>query len=261
MLYSYLTIAVRNLLRNKGYSAISVFGLSVGMTCCVLVALFVQDELLYDAFHKDGDRIYRIVSEIRKQDGARNAHIGTSGPLGPNVDEAFPEVDDYLRVFMAQEGVWFRINDQLSMERYCLTDPNMFEFFSFPLLKGDAETVLKEPFTAVISESLARKHFGDQNPVGQIITIESQDHNGEYQVTGVMKDVPEQSTLQMDFVTATVRPGAVERVWNSWHELSWWRPLWFCLHLMDLWGSLCLCRVMISGGGLLGEGVVLSLWA
>lgn len=225
MLYNYLTVALRNLLRNKGYSAISIFGLSVGMACCILVALFVQDELKYDAFHEDGDRIYRVVSEIRSQNGDRNVSIGVSGRLGPAVGDAFPEVEAFARLYMNMGGIWFRNENQMSMENFCLADPNIFEFFSLPLVMGDAKTAIQEPFTAVVSESMAHKYFKDRDPIGQMIAVDVRSHRGDYRVTGVMKDLPVQSTLRMDFVTSTVLPGEADRIWNTWYELAAWRSI------------------------------------
>ena len=225
MFANYLTVAIRNLLRNKGYSAISIFGLSVGMACCILVALFAQDELQYDAFHKDGDRIYRVVSEIRSQNGDRNVSIGVSGRLGPAVGDAFPEVETFARLYMNMGGIWFRNENQMSMENFCLADPNVFEFFSFPLVSGDAKTAIQAPFTAVVSESMARKYFKGGDPIGQTITVDERSHRGDYRITGVMKDLPVQSTLKMDFVTSTVLPGEADRIWNTWYELAAWRSI------------------------------------
>lgn len=225
MLYNYITIAVRNLLMYKGYSAINILGLTIGMASCILVLLFVQDEFQYDAFHKDASQIHRVVSKVSTQDGVESISVGVSGQLGPTMAEEFPDVEAYMRIYLAFDSVWFLNSKHVGLEDFCLADPNMFEFFSFVLLKGDAKTVLKKPFTAVISESMARKYFGQENPIGKVITAESGKFGGDYKVTGVMQDFPAHSTLQMDFVTATVQSGEVDKLWNTWYEMSSWRPI------------------------------------
>ena len=113
------------MLRHKGYSAINAIGLSVGLTCCILVLLYVQNEFQYDAFHRDADRIYRLLSEARTKDGL-NVHAGTSGPLGPVLFDELPEVEAYMRVYLVR--VWFRTKNNVNIERFCLADPGFFEF-------------------------------------------------------------------------------------------------------------------------------------
>ena len=99
-----------------------------------------------------------------------------------------------MRVYLIQ-SVWFRAGNKVDAEGFCLADQHFFEFFSFPLLRGDAKTVLTDPFTAVISESMAERFFEQEDPIGSLITIDSKEYRGDYRVTGVMKDVPAQSTL------------------------------------------------------------------
>lgn len=226
MFHNYLTIAIRNLLLHKGYSLINIFGLSVGIACCILVLSYVHHEFQHDTFHKDGDRIYRVISEIRTKNKKPDVYIGTSGPLGPAIADALPEIESQIRVYLDLYTVWFRTKKHIGIQKYCVADPHFFEFFSFPLLQGDAKTALKDPFTAVISKSMARRYFDDENPIGQIITVESRDYAGDYRVTGIMKNIPVQSTLKMDFVTATTQAGSTEWAWNTWHEMESWHPIW-----------------------------------
>ena len=158
---------------------------------------------------------------------------GVSGPLAPAMSETFPEVEATMRVWMSFLDNWFRVKDQLGAEKFCLADPNIFEFFSFTLLRGDAKTVLKDPYTAVITQSMARKYFKDKDPIGQIVTVEARNFGGEYRVTGVMQDLPSHSTLKMDFVTSTVRNWEPNRVWNTWFETASWQPLWTFVRLRE----------------------------
>lgn len=225
MLNNYFKVAIRNLLRHKGYSALNIVGLAVGMACCILVLLYVQNEFQYDAFHKDGDRIYRVVSKTENQDGSTLVRAGTSGALAPAMEDAFAEVEATMRVWMSFNGAWFRVKNQVSMEKLCVVDPEVFEFFSFTLLKGDSRTALREPFTAVISESMARKYFKYENPIGQVVQVESRVFGGDYRVTGVMQDLPEHSSIKMDFATSTTRSWESNWVWHTWYESASYRPL------------------------------------
>ena len=225
MFQNYLIVAWRNLVRHKGYSLLNIVGLAAGMACCILVLLFVQDEFKYDAFHTQGDRIYRVISKIKTQEGTERVDAGTSGLLGPTMVDELPEVEASMRLWIYTDQVWLRTDKHVSLERFALADPNVFDFFSFPLLMGDSQTIFTDPYTVVISESVAETYFGDENPIGQMIKVENATFGSDYRVTGVMQDLPKYSTIKFDIVTATENRGPREQIWNAWTVLESWRPI------------------------------------
>ena len=220
---NYLTVAVRNLLRHKVYSAINVLGLAIGMACCVLILLFVEHEFRYDRHHENADRIYRVLRETRTGGGNATVSLGTSGALAAALKNDFPEVRQVVRI--SNLGGWVRYKDRAFNHGFTLADESIFDAFTFPLVKGDAETVLQEPFSVVISEEMARKFFGDEDPMGKVVTAEGRYMGGDYKVTGIMADSPRHSTIRLNFVTATAHRRLVRRVWDRWLPEDSWRPL------------------------------------
>lgn len=196
MLRNYLKIAVRNLVNNKLFSFINVFGLSVGIACTFLIVLNIQDELSYDRFFKDGDRIFRVaLNRLYPDNEVDYAVIPIS--IGEAMERDFPEVEGCSRVFTQDNEFITRVGEKQFRERYVLlADSNFFEFFDFPLIEGDQSDVLKTPNGFVLTQSTARRYFGDSAAVGQIINVP----NGELLVTGVCEDVPANSHFRFDFV-------------------------------------------------------------
>ncbi len=192
MIRNYLKIAVRNLKKHKGYSFINIFGLAVGLATCILILLWVQDELSYDRFHTHLDRLYGVVCYDRPI-GPNEKFSVTSPPFAPALEQNLPEV---LRATRYEE-----LSDQLIkqgekkfMEKsVSFADPAFLEMFSFPLVKGDPRTALSDPYSALLTESTARKYFGTEDPVGKTLSL-----GGRYdiQVTGVLQDLPSNSHLQ-----------------------------------------------------------------
>lgn len=197
MLKNYLKIAVRNLWKHKGYTAINVFGLAIGLAACLLILLFVQNERSYDAFHTKKDRLYRL-NEIQSFPGISPQHVALSMyPMGPALKADYPEVEEFVRfaggpnVFMV-DGV----NRNVSASRR--VDPSFFDMFDFPVLQGDRTTLLEEPNTVVLTASTARALYGTTDVLGQQLTAGAQMH----EVVGVVADVPQQSHLQFDALFA-----------------------------------------------------------
>lgn len=197
MLQNYLKIAYRNLLRNKLFSFINIFGLATGMACCLLIVLYVVDEFSYDRFHDKGNRIVRVIMEYSFGDeSGETAHTGTK--VAPAFSRDFPEVEQAVRVYDAKTIVKYQ--DKLFEEKaFFYADSTFFRIFSFPLLQGDPATALEGPNKVVLTASTARKYFGEKNPVGQTLRIND---NQDYLVTGVMKDVPANSQIKFDFVAS-----------------------------------------------------------
>ena len=199
MFRNYLTIAVRNLLRQKGYSAINVLGLAIGIACCVLILLYVQDELSYDQYHEKKDRIYRVV-ESATVAGRSIEAASTPPPWAPVLAKDYPIIEAYTRIKPPGSRWLLRYKEKRFYERYfAFVDSSFFDIFTFPLVQGDAKTVLADPHTVVLSESMADKYFGDENPIGEVITG---DDLYEFTVTGVMRDMPKNTHFHFDFLAS-----------------------------------------------------------
>ena len=193
MFRNYFKVATRNVLNHKFYALINVLGLAIGMTCCLLIFLYVQHELSYDGFHTKADRIYRVVTDIKTPTEIIHEEA-TSAPMAYYMKTDLPEVEDMVRIDEAQfllqtEGL--TVEEESAM----LADSTFFQVFSFTLLRGDPNTVLKKPFSLVLTQDAAKKYFGDEDPMGKQLRMEQ-----EYDctVTGIMQNVPENSSVDFD---------------------------------------------------------------
>ncbi|MDQ3290969.1 MAG: ABC transporter permease, partial [Bacteroidota bacterium] len=196
MLTNYLKIALRNLLRHKAFSFINIAGLALGMTCSILIMLWVQDEISFDRFHKNGPQLYRIMANLNW--GETQTGDNTPQPLADALRKEIPEITHSLNMTNWDTGGLFEANGKINKEtKGRCAGSEFFQMFSFPLLEGNPKTALSSPDAIVISQSLAQKYFGNQNALGQIINIKDQ---GDFRVTGVMQDIPKNSSLQFDFV-------------------------------------------------------------
>jgi putative ABC transport system permease protein len=194
MIKNYLKIAFRNLLRHKTFSFINIMGLAVGMTACFLIFLYVSFETSYDNFHTKADRIYRVVTDTKTPSETISQGMTTT-PIAINIKKDFPEVADAVR--LARDGFLVRKdNVKFQEERSVLADSTLFNVFDFPLVAGNRNTALKEPMSIILSQSAAKKYFGNTNPMGQQVLLTGAAINAT--VTGVMKDIPENSQIQAD---------------------------------------------------------------
>jgi ABC-type antimicrobial peptide transport system permease subunit len=194
MFKNYLKIALRNIRRHKGYSFINIAGLAIGMACCILILLWVQDELSYDRFHENAGDIYRVLQDIKFTDHDTTWTI-TQGPLGPSLKADFPEIINATRITGRRLRLTY--NDKSYDELLRMADGAIFEMFSFSLVKGDPATALSDPHAIVITEEMAEKYFGNEDPLGKTIKADNQ---WDFQVTGILKKVPHNSHLQIDFL-------------------------------------------------------------
>ncbi|MGH7455776.1 MAG: ABC transporter permease, partial [bacterium] len=199
MLKNYLKVALRNLLRHKGYSFINVTGLAVGITCCLLILLFVQDELSYDRYHEKADRIYRLVVE-NEAEGRIFQNALSSAPMVPALLRDYPEINSAVRFYPVDASVLVSYEDKhFYEERFFYADAAVFEVFTFPFIKGDPRTALTEPNTVVLTEEMAHKFFGQEDPIDKIIKVNQE---SKYVVTGVIKNIPNNSHLRFDFLAS-----------------------------------------------------------
>lgn len=207
MLKNYFKIAWRNLLKKKVYSLINILGLGIGMACCVLIFMFVQDELSYDKFNEKGDRIFRIMhgyfspEQSEAKNSKENYWIWGNAPVGPALEMDFPEVEKVVR-FSGRADILFTIEGETQQEEgIVFMDSTVFEVFSWELLQGDPKQALVAPYSVVLSESTAKKYFGEENALGKTIKgsdVAGRANAGDYTVTGVMQDSPSNSHLKFN---------------------------------------------------------------
>ena len=215
MLKNYLKIALRNLQRHKGFAFIYVLGLAIGITCCLLIALYVQYETSYDRHHEKADRIFRVVLDDSTFMGVR-ASASTPLALAPHLQHDFPEVLHGVR-FRKAGGV-FQHDDQLFQEkRLYYADSTIFEVFSWPLLHGHPRNALTAPYSIVLTQEMARKYFGASNPVGKTLT---KDGHTTFTVTGVLETLSPNTHLPFDgllsYATLPLLSPNVERDWTAY---------------------------------------------
>ncbi|MGB2907658.1 MAG: ABC transporter permease [Candidatus Aminicenantaceae bacterium] len=215
MCRNHLKIALRVIKRQKGYSVINITGLAIGIACCILILLWVRDELGYDGFHENRDSIYRIVSKSLAA-GVSEYYAVTPLPLGPALQQEYPEVVMATRYNGMQLDL--RLGSETQVESGTLVDPNFIQMFSFGLLQGDKESCLDDPFSIVLTESLAGKYFGNLDPVGQVLTTQA---GTDLKVSGIMKDVPHNSHLQFDFLISFEILARLGRDLNNWEDVSY----------------------------------------
>ncbi|TRX62638.1 FtsX-like permease family protein [Fulvivirga sp. M361] len=196
MISNYLKITYRNLKKRLGFVITNVIGLSIGITCCLLLLFYVSDELSYDTFHENGDRIYRIAGSYDQGGDERNRTVNTTFLLGPEL-ESIQAIEKWLRIQPA--SAYMEFGDKAFQEdRVLFADSTFFEVFSFPLIKGDPSQVLSQVNSIVISSSMAKKYFGNNNPMGQLLNVDGL----TIEITGVMDDIPANSHFTADFVVS-----------------------------------------------------------
>ncbi len=196
MIKNYLKITLRNIFKHKGYAFINIVGLAIGMACCLLISIWVLDELSYDKFHENAPNIYRV--EENQHYSGRIYHVTvTPYPLGPVLKEEIAGIQDAARVVWAG-GHLLRYEDKAFFENDIRgVDPSFLRMFTFPLIRGNPDTALDAPFSLVISEEMAEKYFPRQDPLGKVVSV---NNKYEFTVTGVLKNVPHNSYLQFDIL-------------------------------------------------------------
>ncbi len=198
MFRNYLTIALRTLRRHWTFSLINILGLSVGMTAFFLIFQYVRFETSYDRFHSKADRIYRVVADVITP--TETGHEGrATSPIAVNMKKDFPEVEDAVRLgtdsYLVQKG-----DIKFQEPNTILADSTFFNIFDFPLVEGDRQTALVHPMSIVLSQSTAKKYFGTADPLGQHLLLTGGFRDAR--VTGVMKDIPENSQISADLIVS-----------------------------------------------------------
>ena len=196
MFRNYLKVFARNVRRHIGFSLVNLAGLALGMGCCLLISLWVLDELSYDRFHSASGRLYRIESDEELSGRVRHG-IGTPIPLASAMEKEIPEVE-YATRFSRFGGLQFTIGDKSFFEADVIAaDPSFLSMFSFPLIEGNGDAALSAPLSVLVSKRMAEKYFAGGSPVGRTVLAENR---LELTVTGVLQDPPSNSSLQFDWV-------------------------------------------------------------
>ncbi len=223
MFQNYLKIAFRNLVKSKAFSAINAFGLALGLAACFLIMQYVLFELSYDQFHQDGDRIYRVIHDVNETKSAAT-HPG----VGPALEADFPEVEAYARavhqsIFMGDIAAWSYVDEVgntkvFNEEHVYSVDPSFLTMFSFPFIYGDPAQALDDVSSVVISETVAEKFFGAENPLGKTLLL---DGGRSLTITGVFKDVSENSHIKFDILVSYFARSGWGDSWNPNWDWRW----------------------------------------
>jgi len=221
MLRNYFKIAIRTLVKNGKLSLINIFGLAVGMACTLLIFLFVQDELSYDRFHKDGTSIYRIVKDFINDDGSRIPDATTPAPLAAAMQREIPEVEVVTRLHPNWGGntIVEYGDKKFSEEKLWRVDSSFFDVFTFHFLKGDPKTALSDVNSIILTQKMAQRYFGDDDPIGKVLRLNQKD---DVTVTAVIEDVPAQSHFHFDFLLSFRRlPRQIETNWGGYNYYTY----------------------------------------
>lgn len=196
MFRNYLKTALRNLWKSKGFTVINILGLTIGLATCLLIALFVKDELSFDRFNQKADRIYRVNIKAHIN-GTSSIDVASCAPLGFTMVKDYPEIENAVRL-QGETTITVRKGSETLNEKYAgYADSTLFDVFSFPLIEGDPETALTQPHTVVISESTAKKYFNRTDVIGKTMYI---NNTADYKITGVIRDMPAQSSFHFNFI-------------------------------------------------------------
>jgi len=213
MIRNYLKMAVRNLWRNKGFSAINIIGLALGLATCLLLLLYVFDDLSYDRFNTKASRIYRVDANIKI--GSNEFAMAVQAPvMGPVLKKDYPQVEQVVRLkkhpgFLVKKG-----DENIQEDKVAYADSSLLEVFTLPMITGNAATILREPLSLVISERAAKKYFNRMDIVGQSLIIND---TSTYTIAGVIKDLPQQSHFSFDFFVpmATLKESRTDNWFNQ----------------------------------------------
>lgn len=222
MINSYLKLAYRNILRHKRYAFLNIIGLAVGLAACLLMASYVIHELSFEIMHPLKDRIYRINGRI-PMGGQVLLNAIVAPPFGPAVEEAVPEIEESVRI-LRRHNVAVRIEEKdFKEKKMFFAEQEILQEFAIPLLRGDPKSALKAPFTIIVDETLARKYFGNANPIGKSLRLTLQ-KTYDFEITGIMKKMPSNTVLRTpmiaSFTTLHQTHGEAVRQWNSWGMIT-----------------------------------------
>jgi putative ABC transport system permease protein len=216
MLKNYFTIALRNLFKHTLFTVINISGLTAGIACVMVIVLYIGDELSYDRFHKQSDRIFRVVQEHSFTDATQQLAT-TSGPVAGALMQDFPEVQKAVRILLRKNVVLTFADKQFDGEHMALTDAEVFDVFSFTIVQGNPQEALRQPYSLVLTEATAAKYFGKEEAMGKRLKVNGTD----YTVRGVIKNIPQQSHVHFTFLASISTIASAEWM-NNWGITSLW---------------------------------------
>ena len=196
MFKNYIKIALRNIKNHKSYSLINVLGLAIGLSIVILIMIWVQHELSFDRHYLNADHIYRVVFEDKSYDNVRHYSV-TPPALAAGLSKDYPEIT-YAATFYSRSGILVNYEENLLKERLAYSNSSLFDIFSFEFISGNPQTALINPYSIILTEETAVKYFGDENPISKTLALESKT---DFIVTAVIKNLPENGTLQFDALT------------------------------------------------------------
>lgn len=212
MIRNYIRTAYRNLLKHKGYTLINILGLATGLTCCLLILLYVHDELRYDRFHEKADRVHRVILSARLND--RDLELPMSpAPMSATLRSEMPDIESATRLRRVGNFTVRRDDRVFNEADFFHADSSFFDVFTVAWIRGDQAAALRRPHTVVLTDEMARKYFGDEDPIGRTLKV---DGRTMYEVTGICQPLPPQSHFHFDFLASMVSlEDSREDVWLS----------------------------------------------
>ncbi len=213
LLYNYFKIALRNIKRHKGYSILNVAGLAIGMACTILIMIWVQDELSYDRFHANAERIYRVIDYEQFSDGSDFVFSSNPPELARVLLREYPEVEEAVRYSAKNNMVVKYEQNYYSEDGFAFADTSFFKLFTFEFVSGDPLSAFSKPNSIVVTKNTAQKYFGDDNAIGEVLQINNQH---EFVVTGVIDNTTQNSHLQFNFIVPYIN------VKNFGHAVEGW---------------------------------------
>ena len=215
MFKNYFKTAVRSLLRNRVYSIINIGGLAIGMASAIVIMLWIQNETSYDRFHTNTSRLYEVFSNDTV-DGTIRSMTPTPQLLAPALKKDYPEIEDATRIG-GNGKVLFSYKDKIVKANGTWTDPSFLTMFSFPLIKGNAADALKDPYSVVFTEQMAKKIFGDEDPIGKLVKF---DNTESFKVTGVIKSLPNNTQFDFEFLNSSAFLESKNYIDKDWTNVS-----------------------------------------
>jgi putative ABC transport system permease protein len=218
MFKNYIKIAFRNIKRHLGYSFINIFGLAVGMTVCLLMLMYVVNEISYDNFHEKGDRIYRLACDWGTE-GSKMKFAGTMPAFAPALNTEIPEIEVAARIRHNSEMIILGAqNEKYKQSQIFHADPQVFDIFSWNLLEGEPSSVLAEPFSVVVTQKIAKKYFNNDDPIGKTLNIDG----NLYRVTGLLRDFPPNTHLDCEILISYATVHSLDEYpsqpWTQWGD-------------------------------------------
>ncbi len=214
MLKNYFTISIRNIRKRKFFASINILGMTIGITACLLVTLYIIDEFSYDRFHANADRIYQV--GLHKKFGEQDVRSPSiCPPLADAMIAEIPEVESTLRFHRWGKPIFRYGEKAFTEDKVIITESNFFDFFSFKLISGNTKTALKEPNSVVLTETTARKYFGDENPLEKLILMGEGEDKVPYKITGVAADCPNNSHFRFDVLLSDAGP-------DNYLKMNYW---------------------------------------